>query len=166
MRWQDIDLESGQLAVRETVQRVHGVGLVIGPPKSARSRRSVPLPELCRITLREHRQIQLEERLALGEYWTDSGRVFTSTVGTILEPRSLLRVFEEEISKAGVRRIRFHDLRHTCASLLLAQGVAPRVVMEVLGHSQLGITMNLYSHVMPTALSDAAVAMDKALGDH
>ena len=165
LRWQDVDLESGLLKVRETVQRIHGLGLVVGPPKSARSRRSVPLPELCKNTLREHRQRQLEERLSLGEYWTDSGRVFTSTTGTILEPRSLLRVFDEEITKAGVRRIRFHDLRHTCASLLLAQGVTPRVVMEVLGHSQLGITMNLYSHVMPTALQDAAAAMDVALGE-
>jgi integrase len=63
-----------------------------------------------------------------------------------------------------VRRIRFHDLRHTCASLLLAQGVSPRVVMDVLGHSQLAITTDLYSHVMPTALREAADAMDRALG--
>jgi integrase len=69
------------------------------------------------------------------------------------------------VRKSGVRRIRFHDLRHTCASLLLAQGVPPRVVMDVLGHSQLSITMDLYSHVMPSALRDAAVAMDRALSE-
>jgi integrase len=69
------------------------------------------------------------------------------------------------VQKSGVRRIRFHELRHTCASLLLAQGVPPRVVMDVLGHSQLSITMNLYSHVMPSALRDAAVAMDRALSE-
>jgi integrase len=69
------------------------------------------------------------------------------------------------VQKSGVRRIRFHQLRHTCASLLLAQGVPPRVVMDVLGHSQLSITMNLYSHVMPSALRDTAVAMDRALSE-
>jgi integrase len=69
------------------------------------------------------------------------------------------------VRKSGVRRIRFHDLRHTCASLLLAQGVPQRVVMDVLGHSQLSITMDLYSHVMPSALRDAAVAMDRALSE-
>lgn len=83
----------------------------------------------------------------------------------MIEPRNLARVLDGLIVEAGVRRIRLHDLRHTCASLLLAQGVSPRVVMEVLGHSQLGITMNLYSHVMPSALRDAADAIDRALGD-
>jgi integrase len=86
-----------------------------------------------------------------------------TTVGTILEPRNLSRTFEHLVQKSGVRRIRFHDLRHTCASLLLAQGVPPRVVMHVLGHSQVSITMDLYSHVMPTAVRDAAEAMDRAL---
>ena len=102
--------------------------------------------------------------LALGPYWTDIGLVFTSTVGTVLEPRNLSRLFDELVGRAGVRRIRFHDLRHTCASLLLAQGVPARVVMDVLGHSQLAITMDLYSHVMPTALREAAEAIDRALG--
>jgi len=83
----------------------------------------------------------------------------------VIEPRNLSRLFDALIAAAGVRRIRFHDLRHTCASLLLAQGVAPRVVMEVLGHSQLAMTTDLYSHVMPTALREAADAMDRALGD-
>ena len=82
-----------------------------------------------------------------------------------MEPRNLSRTFEHLMQQSGVRRIRFHDLRHTCASLLLAQGVSPRVVMDVLGHSQLSITMDLYSHVMPSALRDAADAMDRALNE-
>ena len=165
LRWEDLDLDARLLHVRETVQRVQGAGLIVGPPKSARSRRSVPVPDMCVRTLREHRLVQVEERLLAGEGWIDSGRVFTSSAGTILEPRNLSRLFEERMASAGVRRIRFHDLRHTCASLLLAQGVQPRVVMEVLGHSQLAMTMDLYSHVMPTALREAAEAMDQALGD-
>jgi integrase len=90
-----------------------------------------------------------------------SSLVFTSTVGTVIEPRNLNRFFDEPITKAGVRRIRFHDLRHTCASLLLAQNVPARVVMEILGHSQLAMTTDLYSHVMPTAIREAADAMDR-----
>ncbi len=82
----------------------------------------------------------------------------------MIEPRNLARVLDALVVEAGVRRIRLHDMSHTCASLLLAQGVPARVVMEVLGHSQLGITMNLYSHVMPSALREAADAIDRALG--
>jgi integrase len=99
-----------------------------------------------------------------GARWPETGLVFTSTVGTVIEPRNLSRLFDDPIAAAGVRRIRFHDLRHTCASLLLAQGVPARVVMDVLGHSQMAITMDLYSHVMPTALREAADAIDRALG--
>ena len=114
--------------------------------------------------LEEHRKRQEEERAALEPYWQDTGLVFTTTVGTVIEPRNLARVLDALVAEAGVRRIRLHDMRHTCASLLLAQGVPARVVMEVLGHSQLGITMNLYSHVMPSALREAADAIDRVLG--
>ena len=91
--------------------------------------------------------------------------VFTTSIGTPLEPTNLRRDFDALIAKAGVRRIRFHDLRHTCASLLMAEGVSPRVVMDVLGHSTLSVTMDLYSHVMPSALLDASRAIDLALGN-
>ena len=92
--------------------------------------------------------------------------VFTTSIGTPLEPTNLRRDFDALIVKAGVRRIRFHDLRHTCAYLLMAQGVSPRVVMDMLGHSTLSVTMDLYSHVMPSALLDASRAIDIALGTH
>jgi integrase len=164
LRWEDVDLDSGMVRVRQTVQRLPHVGLVYGPPKSLRSRRSIPLPDASVRALRRHRATQAAEALAAGPSWTDSGLVFTSTVGTVLEPRNLTRLFDGLIAEAGVRRIRFHDLRHTCASLLLAQNVPARIVMEVLGHSQLSMTTDLYSHVMPTALREAASAMDRALG--
>lgn len=164
LRWQDVDLDEGTIRVRQTVQRLPHVGLVYGPPKSLRSRRTIPLPAASSKALRRHRAAQAAEALAAGPAWTDSGLVFTSTVGTVLEPRNLTRLFDGLIAEAGVRRIRFHDLRHTCASLLLAQNVSARVVMEVLGHSQLSMTTDLYSHVMPTALCEAATAMDRALG--
>jgi integrase len=161
LRWDDVDLECGVLHIRQNVQRLPEIGLVFGPPKSNKSRRTIPLPAASAKVLRTHRANQAAEALALGPAWVDSGLVFTSTVGTVIEPRNLNRFFDELIAKARVRRIRFHDLRHTCASLLLAQNVPARVVMEILGHSQLAMTTDLYSHVMPTALREAADAMDR-----
>ena len=111
--------------------------------------------------LRTHRANQVSEALALGPAWIDSGPVFTSTFGMVIEPRNLNRFFDELIAKARVRRIRFQDLLHTCASFLLAQNVPARVVMEILGHSQLAMTTDLYSRVMPTALREAADAIDR-----
>jgi integrase len=87
--------------------------------------------------------------------------VFTSSIGTPLEPRNANRVFTDLLKTAGLRPIRFHDLRHTCASLLLAQGVSPRVVMETLGHSAVAVTMNTYGHVMPLAQREAADRMNE-----
>lgn len=166
LRWDDVDLDLALVHVRRNVQRLTDVGLIFGPPKSARSRRSIPLPGTSVRVLRTHRTRQVAEMLALGPAWDDSGLVFTSLIGTVIEPRNLSRFFDELIAKAGVRRIRLHDLRHTCASLQFAQGVPARVVMDVLGHSQLAMTTDLYSHVMPTALAEAAAAMDRALGSN
>jgi integrase len=145
LRWDDVDLEGGVLHVRQNVQRLPEMGLVFGPPKSNKSRRTIPLPAASAKVLRTHRANQAAEALALGPAWVDSGLVFTSAAGTVIEPRNLNRFFDELIAKARVRRIRFHDLRHTCGSLLLAQNVPARVVMEILGHSQLAMTTDLYS---------------------
>jgi integrase len=164
LQWSDVDLDGGLVHVRQNVQRLPELGLVYGRPKTARSRRTIPLPARSVKVLRAHRARQAAEVLALGPAWNECGLVFTSSVGTLIEPRNLSRLFDQLIAAAGVRRIRFHGLRHTCASLLLAQGVPPRVVMDVLGHSQIAITMDLYSHVMPTALREAADAIDRALG--
>jgi integrase len=92
--------------------------------------------------------------------------IFTSTIGTPIHPRNLVRHFHGVLEAAGLPRKRFHDLRHTCASLLLVQGVQPRVVMEILGHSQISITMDTYSHVMPTLQQDAASRMNALLGSY
>ncbi len=161
LRWDDVDLLGATLRVQRTVQRLgSGVGLVVGSPKTARSRRTIPLPEMCVSALMGHRERQEIEQVDAGESWQDLGLVFASTVGTVIEPRNLNRLLDQLSAQAGVPRIRFHDLRHTCASLLLAQGVSPRVVMEMLGHSQMSMTTDLYGHVMPTALRAAADAAD------
>ena len=162
LHWDDVDLEAGTLRVRVTVQRVDGK-LRLVETKTDRSRRTIALPQTAAAALRVHRTRQLRERLAAGSRWQETGLVFTTTIGTPLEPRNVTRQFRKVLMKAGLPLKRFHDLRHTCASLLLAQGVHPRVVMEILGHSQISMTMDTYSHVMPVLERDAASQMDALL---
>ncbi|HEY8602181.1 MAG TPA: site-specific integrase [Thermomicrobiales bacterium] len=162
LHWGDIDFSSGSIRVQRQLQRVKSV-LTFRELKTARSRRTLPLPASLAATLKSHRMRQLEERLLLGARWGDSDLVFTSTVGTPLDSRSVLRRFQDIVQRAGLPHQRFHDLRHACASLLLAQGVPPRVVMETLGHSQISLTMNTYAHVMPVMQRDAADLMDTFL---
>ncbi len=100
-----------------------------------------------------------------GGRWRDSGLVFTTTIGTPLDPRNVDRQFKAILKAAGLPAIRFHDLRHTAATLLLAQGVDPRTIMETLGHSQISLTLNTYAHVVPALQRDAAAKMDAILGD-
>lgn len=155
LRWQDVDLEQDRVAVSQALQRQKGRGLVLTETKTDRSRRTIALPAPLVAALRAHRVHQLEERLAAGSRWQESGLVFTSSVGTPIEPRNLFRSFKAALNRAGLPDIRFHDLRHSAASLMLAQGVPLRVVMEVLGHSSISLTANTYSHVMPSLVQDA-----------
>ncbi len=163
LRWCDLDLDVGVLRVRQTLQRVPG-GLVVVPPKTERSRRSIALPGVASRALVEHRERMVVEAISRGEELDQSGWVFTTKKGTPLEPRNVNRSFVALLDNAGLRRIRLHDLRHTCATLLLVQGVAPRVVMDTLGHSAIAVTMNTYSHVMPVMQREAASRMDDVLG--
>jgi len=163
LRWPDIDLNAATVSVRHALQRVDGKRQLV-EPKSDRSHRTLPLPDFAGKALRSHRTRQLEERLLAGSQWTESGHVFTTTIGTPLDERKVLKDFKKALMRAKLPAKRFHDLRHTAASLLLAQGVQARSVMEVLGHSQISLTMNTYAHVMPTLLQDAADKMQAALG--
>jgi integrase len=105
----------------------------------------------------------LRARLAAGKDWTDTGLALTSPIGTPLEPRNVARAFAVMLSTAELPAIRFHDLRHTAATLLLAQGVDPRTIMETLGHSQISLTLNAYAHVLPALQADAAAKLDAIL---
>jgi len=163
LRWQDLDLDNRTLRVNTALQRIDGKVQLV-EPKTSRSRRTLPLPDSVVQSLRSHRVRQKEERLKAGERWHEAGFVFTTPIGTPLDPRNVLREYQAALKGAELPRLRFHDLRHSCASLLLAQGVQPRTVMEVLGHSQISITMDTYAHVMPAMMRNAADAMDSALG--
>lgn len=164
LRWEDVDLDTGTITVRKALQRLNGVFELV-EPKTARSRRTIALPQTAVTALRVHRTRQLQERLLAGSKWCENGLVFTNTFGTPIDASNLIRHFHRALVAAGLPRKRFHDLRHTCASLLLAQGVHPRVVMDILGHSQISLTMDTYSHVIPALQREAASQMDVLLSN-
>ena len=165
LRWADTDLEQGTLTVRRGVHRVRGQGLVYEEPKADRSRRTLALPGPLVEALRAHRAAQLEERAAAGTEWEDHDLVFAQANGRPIERKSDWRAWKALLQEAGVRDVRLHDGRHTAATLLLSEGVHPRVVMEVLGHAQMRTTTDTYSHVMPALGRDAADRMGRALWD-
>jgi integrase len=159
-----VDLENGTLTVQQTLQRVEGK-LAFVEPKSEKSRRTVPLPKVTIDVLKRHRTRQKQDRLKAGGDWQGSDLVFTSTVGSPLDERNVRRAFKEvlESAKPMLPTMRIHDLRHTCATLLLAQGVHPKVVQEILGHSQISLTMDTYSTVLPSVSRAAAEQVDAVL---
>jgi integrase len=121
----------------------------------------LPLPATLAAALQQHQEQQAAECLAAGEAWQEHNLVFTTVIGTPIEPRNLLRHFKSILRRAGLPlETRFHDLRHSCATLLIAQGVHPRVVMEILGHSHISVTMNTYAHVLPETNRQAADQLD------
>lgn len=162
LMWSRVDLDRRQVVIAHALQRVDRK-LQLVEPKTGRSHRVIAIPDVVAAQLRAHRIRQLEERLVAGDRWHDGDFVFSTAVGTPLDGPNVTHRFQALLSAAGLPRMRFHDLRHACASLLLAQGVHPRVVMDVLGHSQISLTMNTYAHVIPALRNGAAAEMDAAL---
>jgi integrase len=162
LRWEDIDLERGTLAVRNALVKVRG-GWQLAETKTPSSRRVVKLPLVAAEALRRHRSQQLQEKLAAGPAWHDSAHVFASRAGTPLDGDNLHRAFKKHLSSAGLPSMPFHSLRHSAATLMLALGVQPKVVAEMLGHSRIGVTMDTYSHVLPHLQDEAAAKMDALL---
>lgn len=162
LKWEDVDFEAGAVHVRRGLYRVRG-RWVEGEPKSAAGRRKVILPPLALSVLKEHRVAQLEARLKAGPDWEDSGLVFATAAGRPIHPRSVTRTLKTILGRAGLPDIRFHDLRHTHATLLLKEGVNPRVVQERLGHSQISLTLQTYSHVLPDLQKEAAEKLNRTL---
>jgi integrase len=165
LRWSDVDLDKGTLTVRRGLHRVAQQGLVYEEPKADRSRRTLALPGQLVEALRAHRGAQLQERVTAGPLWQENDPVFAQVNGRPIERKSDWKAWKRLLDEAGVRDVRLHDGRHTAATLLLSEGVHPRVVMEVLGHSQMRTTTDTYSHVMPALGKDAAERMGKALWD-
>jgi integrase len=161
LRWQDVDLVAGTLRVRHTLQRVDGK-LQLGEPKTSQSRRTLIMPPVVIAALRDQQARLALERVAAGPRWQEQDLVFCTTKGTPLDARNVTKGFKQLLAAAGLPDMRWHDLRHSCASLLLAQQVNHRVVMEILGHSQIALTMR-YSHVIPQLQEEAAQSMERVL---
>jgi len=156
LRWQDIDFEHQSLHVRRTVDFFAGYGGYIETePKTVKGRRMIALPPFVIEVLRHHRVVQLEVRLKAGTAWEEHDLVFTGLRGNYLNPRYILKLFAQVLKDADLPHLRFHDLRHSAATLLLGMGVHPKVVQEILGHSQIGMTMDTYSHVLPSMQREA-----------
>lgn len=154
LRWEHVDLEAGTVRIEGTLQRIDGA-LTVCPPKTERSRRTINLPGLLIDSLRAHHARQLRECLQVENGWQATGFVFTTAFGQPLDASSVTHRFQKLVAEAKLPRQRFHDLRHGCASFLLAQGTPARVVMEILGHSQISLTLNTYSHVVPSLQREA-----------
>jgi integrase len=161
LQWDDVNFSAGTVTVRKALQRVDGK-LVLVEPKTGKSRRTLPMPPTVAASLRAHHERQELARAVAGERWTESGFVFTTAKGTPLDARNVTGWFKKLLTEAGLPDMRWHDLLHSCASLLLAQHVPPRVVMDVLGHSQVSQTMR-YSHVIPELRAEAAASMEEVL---
>jgi integrase len=164
LKWSDIDLDAGTLRVHRQLQRVRdGGGLVFSEPKNA-SRRTIDLPQRALEALRSHRKRQLEGRVKAGANWQENGLVFASSKGTPLDAQNIVnRYFKPLLRRAGLPDIRWHDLRHTCATLLLSRGTHPKLVQHLLGHASIQLTLDRYSHWIPSMGRATASAMDNAL---
>jgi integrase len=163
LKWEDVDLESGTLRVRRTLVTAKG-GSVLMAPKTKRSRRSVRLTQGAVEALRGHLKRQLQEIDRAGSLWRENGLMFASESGEPLDRRYLTSCrYKALLKRTELPMIRFHDLRHTGATLLLSKNVNPKIVSEMLGHASIAITLDTYSHVLPNMRDQAAAAMEDAL---
>lgn len=167
LKWSDIDLENASVSIRRTLTRIdQGKRTALSDPKTKKSRRAIRLTPQAVQALREHLEQQVREIETFGDLYNDQGLVFTTKSGTLINPSNLTqRSFANLLKNTGLPRVRFHDLRHTCATLLLSKGVHPKFVQELLGHATIAITLDTYSHVMPSMGDHTARAMEDVLSE-
>jgi integrase len=164
LKWPDVDLDRGKLTVRRSLQRVDGK-LTLHQTKTTTSERTIPLPQPLIRALYEHQRRQLEERFTAGTAWEDHNLIFCTTHGRPIEPRNLNRAFAALLHKANLRPIRLHDLRHSCATMLFAQGVEAATVQRILGHSSITVTTSTYVDVIEQVQHDALCRLDALFED-
>jgi integrase len=163
LKWSDIDWSHRRLQVKRQLQHVPGYGLVFTEPKTASGRRMIVISQNTVEKLRKHRNQQDLDRIVTGDQWQENDLVFPTKVGTPMFPANMYKDFKNLLKKMGLPNIRFHDLRHTAATLMLQQGIHPKIVQERLGHADISMTLNTYSHVLPSMQEDAAEKLDELL---
>jgi integrase len=163
LRWDDVNLEVRILSVRRTLSETREKGQLFELPKNGKGR-NVRLSQTATDALRSHLERQLKEIEAAGDNYQDQGLMFPSERGTPMNAKNLTaRKFKPILKRAGLPDIRLHDLRHTCATLLLTRGVHPKFVQELLGHATIAITLDTYRHVLPNMGDQTATEMEQAL---
>ncbi len=164
LQWKDIDLETGSLSVRRAVKVRNGGGFYFTEPKTKKSRRSIPLSQTVIAALKAHKRDQLEESFKLGSDYQRNDLIFANEIGVpILLGNLRGRHFDRILKKVGLPLIRLYDLRHTTATLLLSAGLNPKVVSERLRHASIVLTLDTYSHVLPTMQQDATEKIEKLM---
>ncbi len=168
LRWQDVDLRNYRLRVAGTLQEAKGGRYWLGPPKSKSAYRMVAMPVVATTALQAHYRRQCQDKISVGsrrvDWRNEWDLVFTTPLGRPLSKSTLRTSFRQLVTRAGLpEALRFHDLRHSCASLLFSQGVPARTVSDLLGHSEVSTTLDLYTHLIPPARRDAADALDRLL---
>jgi integrase len=163
LRWQDIDVRRTCLYVRRSANRLPG-GYRVTEPKTASGKRKITLPRFVLETLQQHRIHQLEAKLKAGPRWEEHDLVFCNTYGRFLNTNSLQVLFSSLLRKTGLPHMRFHDLRHSAATILLSMGVPANVVQELLGHSHISITLGVYGHVLSSMQQEAMDKLDNLFG--
>jgi integrase len=150
LTWEDIDFVNRRVTVNKQVQYIPGKGLIIKAPKTESATRNLPMPQVAYDALIEHRANSM-----------GTGLVFATGKGTAFSPRNILRDFKKRLAKAGLPPLRFHDLRHSCASLHLAVGTNPKLVQALLGHARIEITLQTYTHLLPGVADEAVSKLDE-----
>lgn len=160
LRWKDIHFEEKRASIQKNLVVVKGTP-ILQEPKTNGSKRSISLPITTVEALKKYKRIQSQEKLKQGINYQDNDLIVATSVGTPVNPRNLPRSFYQLMKKANLADIRFHDLRHTHATLMLQQGVHPKIVSERLGHSNTRITADIYSHVLPSMQEEAVDQFEK-----
>jgi integrase len=161
LRWSDVDVVLGQISVSRSLHRLRGGSVIFRQPKTAKGRRTVALSPSTTLTLREHKEKQEHTRLALGKPLQESDLVFSQFDGSPLLPETVSQAWRRLALRNGLKGVRLHDARHTHASLMLKQGIHPKIVQERLGHSSIAVTLDTYSHVAPGLQAAAAKRFDE-----
>ena len=165
LRWSDIDLDRHILRVLHTVDYIPGYGYVENEPKTQAGKRTIDLPEFFIDMLKHHRAKQVERRLKVGEVWENRDLVFPDLTGGYLNPIHVLRMFKKILERAGLPDMPFHDLRHSAATILISMGINPKVIQELLGHSDISITLGLYGHLFPSMQQDVVDKWQDVFGE-